>query len=294
MSNRLGKGLEALFKENVQFSEEVQENETVVELELSLLKKNPFQPRRAFDDEKINELAQSIREHGVLQPIIVTKIKDGQGYYIVAGERRYRACQKLGLITIPAIVRDIDYRLMAEIALLENLQREDLNIIEEASAYKLLIEQYELTQQELADRIGKSRAHIANTLRILNLPDAVKTMLIDGDIEFGHAKILVGLNDPIMIIELAKRIKEDNLSVRALEELVNEITKEKTKKHVKKVKRDPNIEFLEEQLCKVFGTKIQVITKDKGGKLIIDYHDAEDFNRILRLMHLEDIVNIID
>ncbi len=294
MSNRLGKGLEALFKENVQFSEEVQENETVVELELSLLKKNPFQPRRAFDDEKINELAQSIREHGVLQPIIVTKIKDGQGYYIVAGERRYRACQKLGLITIPAIVRDIDYRLMAEIALLENLQREDLNIIEEASAYKLLIEQYELTQQELADRIGKSRAHIANTLRILNLPDAVKTMLIDGDIEFGHAKILVGLNDPIMIIELAKRIKEDNLSVRALEELVNEITKEKTKKHVKKVKRNPNIEFLEEQLCKVFGTKIQVITKDKGGKLIIDYHDAEDFNRILRLMHLEDIVNIID
>jgi len=294
MSNRLGKGLEALFKENVQFSEEVQENETVVELELSLLRKNPFQPRRAFDDEKINELAQSIREHGVLQPIIVTKIKDGQGYYIVAGERRYRACQKLGLITIPAIVRDIDYRLMAEIALLENLQREDLNIIEEASAYKLLIEQYELTQQELADRIGKSRAHIANTLRILNLPDAVKTMLIDGDIEFGHAKILVGLNDPIMIIELAKRIKEDNLSVRALEELVNEITKEKTKKHVKKVKRDPNIEFLEEQLCKVFGTKIQVITKDKGGKLIIDYHDAEDFNRILRLMHLEDIVNIID
>jgi len=294
MSNRLGKGLEALFKENVQFSEEVQENETVVELELSLLKKNPFQPRRAFDDEKINELAQSIREHGVLQPIIVTKIKDGQGYYIVAGERRYRACQKLGLITIPAIVRDTDYRLMAEIALLENLQREDLNIIEEASAYKLLIEQYELTQQELADRIGKSRAHIANTLRILNLPDAVKTMLIDGDIEFGHAKILVGLNDPIMIIELAKRIKEDNLSVRALEELVNEITKEKTKKHVKKVKRDPNIEFLEEQLCKVFGTKIQVITKDKGGKLIIDYHDAEDFNRILRLMHLEDIVNIID
>lgn len=294
MSNRLGKGLEALFKENVQFSEEVQENETVVELELSLLKKNPFQPRRAFDDEKINELAQSIREHGVLQPIIVTKIKDGQGYYIVAGERRYRACQKLGLITIPAIVRDIDYRLMAEIALLENLQREDLNIIEEASAYKLLIEQYELTQQELADRIGKSRAHIANTLRILNLPDAVKTMLIDGDIEFGHAKILVGLKDPIMIIELAKRIKEDNLSVRALEELVNEITKEKTKKHVKKVKRDPNIEFLEEQLCKVFGTKIQVITKDKGGKLIIDYHDAEDFNRILRLMHLEDIVNIID
>jgi len=294
MSNRLGKGLEALFKENVQFSEEVQENETVVELELSLLKKNPFQPRRAFDDEKINELAQSIREHGVLQPIIVTKIKDGQGYYIVAGERRYRACQKLGLITIPAIVRDIDYRLMAEIALLENLQREDLNIIEEASAYKLLIEQYELTQQELADRIGKSRAHIANTLRILNLPDAVKTMLIDGDIEFGHAKILVGLNDPIMIIELAKRIKEDNLSVRALEELVNEITKEKTKKHVKKVKRDPNIEFLEEQLCKVFGTKIQVITKDKGGKLIIDYHDDEDFNRILRLMHLEDIVNIID
>lgn len=294
MSNRLGKGLEALFKENVQFSEEVQENETVVELELSLLKKNPFQPRRAFDDEKINELAQSIREHGVLQPIIVTKIKDGQGYYIVAGERRYRACQKLGLITIPAIVRDIDYRLMAEIALLENLQREDLNIIEEASAYKLLIEQYELTQQELADRIGKSRAHIANTLRILNLPDAVKTMLIDGDIEFGHAKILVGLNDPIMIIELAKRIKEDNLSVRALEELVNEMTKEKTKKHVKKVKRNPNIEFLEEQLCKVFGTKIQVITKDKGGKLIIDYHDAEDFNRILRLMHLEDIVNIID
>lgn len=294
MSSRLGKGLGALFKENVQFTEEVQENEVVVELELNELKKNPFQPRRIFDDEKINELAQSIKEYGVLQPIIVTQIKDGKGYYIVAGERRYKACEKLGLTRIPAIIRDIDYRLMAEIALLENLQREDLNIIEEASAYKLLIEQYQLTQQELADRIGKSRAHIANTLRILNLPDAVKTMLIDGDIEFGHAKILVGLNDSIMILELAKRIKEDKLSVRALEELVNEIAKEKPKKNIKNVKRDPNIEFLEEQLCKAFGTKIRVITKDKGGKLVIDYHDAEDFNRILKLMHLEDIVNIVE
>src|SRR5690606_36762819 len=150
---------------------------------------------KKFDDEKIDELAQSIKEHGVLQPIIVTKIRDGIGYYIVAGERRYKACKKLGLNTIPAIVRDIDRKIMAEIALLENLQRENLTVVEEANAYKMLIDEYGLTQQEVADRIGKSRSHITNILRVLNLPEIVQKMLNDNEIDFGHAKILAGINE---------------------------------------------------------------------------------------------------
>ena len=299
MYSRLGKGLNALFKDNLDFDENKQENEQIVEIELKDLRKNPYQPRKKFDDDKIDELAQSIKEHGVFQPIIVTKVKDGIGYYIVAGERRYKACSKLGLNTIPAIVRDIDRQVMAEIALLENLQRENLTIVEEALAYKMLIDEYGLTQQDVADRIGKSRSHITNVLRVLNLPELVQNMLNEGDIEFGHAKILAGMDDENKIVDLANKIKHEHLTVRALEQTIKEMQNKENDnipvvKERKKIERDTNLDYLEEQLMLKLGTHIKIVSKELGGKLVIDFSNSEDLNRILKILHLDEIVNIID
>lgn len=296
MYSRLGKGLNALFKDNLDFDENKQENEQIVEIDLEDLRKNPYQPRKKFDDEKIDELAQSIKEHGVLQPIIVTKIKDGIGYYIVAGERRFKACSKLGLKTIPAIVRDIDRKVMAEVALLENLQRENLTVVEEANAYKMLIDEYGLTQQEVADRIGKSRSHITNVLRVLNLPEIVQNMLNDNEIDFGHAKILAGINEVDKIIELANKIKTENLTVRALEQTIKEMQNIEEPKKVKErkvVERDTNLDYLEEQLMLKLGTQVKIVTKETGGKLVVDFSSSEDLNRILKILSLDEIVNII-
>ncbi len=295
-NNRLGRGLGALFNDNLNFSEELQENEQIVEIELKSLKKNPFQPRKIFDDEKIEELAQSIREHGVFQPIIITKIKDGIGYYIVAGERRYRACEKIGKETIPAIIRDIDRKVMAEIALLENLQRENLTIIEEAHAYKMFIDEYNLTQQEVADRIGKSRVHVTNALRVLNLPDGVQTMLLEGLIDFGHAKILAGIDDSDIINQLAKKINEEHISVRALEQLLKDENTKSNKpiKNPKIVERDVNLVYLEDQLMNKLGTSIKIVSKEIGGKVVIDFTNTEDLNRILKIMNFAEVTNIVD
>lgn len=289
MSNsRLGRGLNQLFRENI-FSEEVQEHEVIEEIDLSLLKENPYQPRKHFDEEKIEELAQSIKEHGVLQPIIVKKSEIG--YYIIAGERRFRACKHLGLQTIPAIVRDIDDKVMAELALLENLQREDLTIIEEALAYQMLIERYEATQQEIADRLGKSRAHISNALRMLKLPKVVQEMLNSNEIEFGHAKVLAGLDDEAEIIFLAEKVRDDALSVRALEDLVRgEIKIEQPEKN--KTNKKPNeeldvtLQYLQDRLVNTLGTKVKIQKKAKGGSLVISYTNTDDLNRILQIMNL--------
>jgi ParB family chromosome partitioning protein len=291
MSNntRLGKGLSTIFGQNY-LSEEVQENEQIVEIELERLKENPYQPRKIFDEEKIDELAQSIKEHGVFQPIIVKQSQNS--FYIVAGERRFRACKKIGLQSIPAIVRDISDKTMAEIALLENLQRENLTLIEEAFAYKMLIEKYSLTQQEVAERVGKSRAHIANALRLLNLPENVQDMVSSGDIEFGHGKILAGLDDEEQIVQLANQIKSENLTVRALEQLLKESkeqeekVKEKQEKKKVEVERDVHIDFLENELIQKLGTNVKIVTKEVGGKVVINYSNDNDLNRLLDLMNL--------
>ncbi len=296
MSSRLGRGIGALFQENTTFSEDIQENEKIEEIELTKLKRNPFQPRKIFDEEKISELAQSIREHGVFQPIIVTKIKEGMGFYIVAGERRFKACEKLSLLTIPAIIRDIDNQTMAEIALLENLQRENLTSIEEAFAYKMLIDEYSFTQQEVADRVGKSRAHITNSLRLLSLPTEVQDMINNGTIDFGHAKVLAGLSDENLLVYLANKIIDENLSVRALEQLIKEeMGKEKKPIQEKKqIQRNVNLMYLEEKLISTLGTSTKIIEKGSGGKLVIDFNSTEDLNRLLKIMSLEDIINIVD
>ena len=294
MYSRLGKGLDALFKDNLSYKEDKLDSEQVVQMEIRSLRKNPFQPRKIFADDKIDELAQSIKEHGVLQPIIITKVRDGIGYYIVAGERRYKACAKLGLTTIPAIIRDIDQQFMAEIALLENLQRENLTVIEEAQAYKMLINEYNLTQQDVADKIGKSRSHITNILRVLTLPKIVQDMLGNGEIEFGHAKILAGIEDINKVLDLAQQIKEENLSVRHLEQVLKGVPTAKIKKAIIKSVRDANLDYLEEQLTKRLGTQIKIAVKDPGGKLIIDYSSTDDLNRILKIINMEDIVNLTD
>lgn len=286
MSSRLGRGLNQLFRDNI-FTEDVQDHEVIETIDISLLKENPYQPRKRFDEDKIEELAQSIKEHGVLQPIIVKRSEIG--YYIIAGERRVRACKRLGLTTIPAVVRDIDDKVMAEIALLENLQREDLTIIEEATAYQTLIERYDLTQQELADRLGKSRAHIANALRMLKLPRVVQEMLEANEIEFGHAKILAGFDDEAEIIYLAEKVRNEKLSVRALEELIRDGAKRQPKaaKPIKNTKTlDVSLQFLEDRLINTLGTKVKIQPKAKGGQLVISYTSVEDLNRILQIMNL--------
>jgi ParB family transcriptional regulator, chromosome partitioning protein len=288
MSSRLGKGLGELFKENYSFSEEPQQNEVIIEVEIEKLRENPYQPRTHFDEDKINELAQSIKEHGVFQPIIIKKSE--AGYYIVAGERRFRACKKIGLKSIPAIVRDIDDQTMAEIALLENLQRENLSIIEEAMAYRMLMDKYAFTQQEVAERVGKSRSHITNILRILNLPKEVQALVRENKIEFGHAKILAGLNDEELIKDLALQVSEEKLSVRQLEILVKEKLIEKLQKPKDKGKDEQNIEltFLQDELITKLGTSVKIVGKDNKGKLVVDFNSIADLNRILTIMKLID------
>ncbi|MDF2699123.1 MAG: Chromosome plasmid partitioning protein ParB Stage 0 sporulation protein [Haloplasmataceae bacterium] len=288
MSSRLGKGLDALFIDNLNFNEAKQNNEEIIDIELKELMANPFQPRKVFNDEKLDELAQSIEKHGVFQPIIVKKNKSGPGYYIVAGERRFRACKKIGLTKIPAIIREIEDQTMAEIALLENLQRENLTIIEEAMAYQMLIEKYNFTQQEVAERVGKSRAHITNALRLLNLPKEVQNLINENKIEFGHAKVLAGLSDNDQIVDLALKISNENLTVRALEQMIKDTQEKEQKQNTKVIKevKDIYIESLEEQIMTKLGTQVKINVKESNGKIVIDFYNTADLNRILEILNL--------
>ena len=224
-ANRLGRGLGALFQEHdiesLESFEQVKEGEVIHQLEVGDLRPNPYQPRKYFDETKIKELAMSIKEHGVFQPIIVKK--DIKGYIIIAGERRFRAAIQAGLKTIPAIIREFNDHLMMEYALIENLQREDLTAIEEAEAYRLLIQKLDLTQERLGERLGKSRAYIANTMRLLQLPQSVQEEIENGVISVGHGKVLAGLKDEQLVLKLVNIIKEKQISVRELEDLIKEI-----------------------------------------------------------------------
>lgn len=234
----LGRGLEQLFNdEGLNFDtiensiiEEAKTNDQIVEIDLSELRANPYQPRKNFDEEALNELASSIKEHGVFQPIIVKK--SIKGYEIIAGERRFRASKLAGMQTIPAIVKDFSDEEMMRIALLENLQRENLTSIEEAKAYKSIIESMNITQDELAKKVGKSRSHVTNILGLLKLPASVQDMVLYNKLSMGHARVLSKLDDPKTIEDLAQRVITEDLSVRKLESLVydNEEKEVKTKK----------------------------------------------------------------
>ena len=285
----LGRGLEDLFNsENLDFDSVEQKiyesatNEEIVELNLSELRPNPYQPRKVFDEEALNELADSIREHGVFQPIIVKK--SIKGYDIIAGERRFRASKLAGLEKIPAIIRDFTDEQVMEIALLENLQRENLNVIEEAIAYKSMIEHLNLTQDELSKRVGKSRSHVTNILGLLRLPGEVQQMVSDGRITMGHARALSKLESNEEIIKLANRIVDDNLVVRDIENITGTEEVAKKVKVARKATTSP-YKYVEDILRDKFDTKVKV----GKTKIEIGFSSSAELNRILEILDIKDI-----
>ncbi len=285
----LGRGLEELFYNEPINYEKVEEkiiNETpkeeIVNVKLEDLRSNPYQPRKIFDEEALEELASSIKEHGVFQPIIVKK--SIKGYEIIAGERRVKASQMAGKTDIPAIVRDFDDTEMMEIALLENLQRENLSAIEESMAYKKLQDTLGLTQEQLATRLGKSRSHITNMLGLLNLPESIQKEVGEKKISMGHARVLSKLENEEQQKELASKIIDDGLSVRELEVLTQEPDKyERTHKVNKAYKGSNEYKYLQEDLCEKLGTKVKI----KNNKLEISFVNSNDLNRILEILHIE-------
>lgn len=275
----LGRGLGALITERETESSEIKE------IMLADIIPNPDQPRRTFDDEKLNELAQSIKEHGLLQPILVKP--EGNKYHIIAGERRYRAARLAGLDRISCIVRDCTEQEMTEKALIENIQRADLSPVEEGLAYARLIEEYGLTQEQVAKRVGKGRPTIANLLRIIQLPEEVLDLLRKEKITLGHAKVLLTLEAPEEQIAWAQRIIDETMSVRDIEAgLQTKQTKKTTVIKEKKIQYDA-LSDIEEKLRVVFQTKVLVKGNEEKGKIEIDYYSKDELNRLLETWQVE-------
>ncbi len=256
--------------------------EGVEEVSLSLIDPNPDQPRKNFDSDTLDELARSIKQYGVIQPIILSP--DGGRYTIIAGERRFRAAKAAGLTAIPSIVRRLDDIQRKEIALIENLQREDLNPIEEATAYKTLMERFDLTQEELAARLGKGRPTIANSLRLLNLAPAVQEMLIDGRLSAGHARALVIIKDPAVQVTYAMAACDRKLSVRQLEYMVQRYVNPEKKKIAPKTPLSPELKGLVKDMQHIFATKVKAVGTHDKGRIYIDYYTQSDLQRIFELI----------
>ncbi len=274
----LGKGLDALFATSVPKEEEKREGEVVLSLKLTEIEPNKDQPRRVFDEEALDELSESIKRYGVIQPIIVTKKE--KYYEIIAGERRWRAAKKAGIAEIPVIVREDDERKNKEIALIENIQREDLNPIEKARGLRALMDEYGMTQQELADTIGKSRSGIANTVRILNLDERVIELALAGKLSEGHCKALMAIDDKDKQYSMALYIIESGDTVREAEKkmAVRKKMKKKDQKY-ETIYRD-----IENSFQGFFGTKVKIDAKQNKGKIIIEYTSNDDLSRILDLI----------
>ncbi len=254
---------------------------TVEQISIKECRTNPYQPRKTFDADAIEELKISILEYGIIQPLIVrSSIK---GYEIVAGERRFRAAKEAGLTEVPAIVKDLDDRKMMEIALLENLQREDLTVIEEAIAYKNLIEELSLTQEDLSKKLGKSRSHIANTMRLLSLPEKVIRRVSSGEISMGHGKALLGLKDKSQMFIVVERIIKESLNVRQVEQMIVTLNEKKVKKRPKQKKNAFIIEQ-ETQLRDLFGTQVNIQQNKHKGKIEIEFYNQEDLTRVLEIL----------
>ncbi|GHN35668.1 ParB/RepB/Spo0J family partition protein [Lactobacillus delbrueckii] len=275
----LGRGLGALFEEEPQ----VKPAEEIEDLPLAEVRPNPYQPRKNFDEKKLAELAESIKENGVLQPIIVRRSVGG--YEIIAGERRCRASQLAGQATIPAIIRQFDESQMMEVAILENLQREDLTPLEEAQAYEMLQKNLGLTQEEVSKKMGKSRPYITNYLRLLTLPQKTKGLLQRGELSMGQARTLLGLKDKDRIDELAKRVVKEGMPVRKVEALVAKMNERGQKQEKKNAGKSAFVRASESQLAAKFGSPVS-ITENKTGKghLSIDFASPDELNRILDLL----------
>ncbi|MFJ7744830.1 ParB/RepB/Spo0J family partition protein [Peribacillus sp. NPDC097295] len=284
MAKGLGKGLDALFP-NV----EVSKDETVQEIKLRELRPNPYQPRKNFRTEAIEELKQSIMEHGILQPIIARK--SIRGYEIVAGERRFRAAKEAGLTTVPVVVRELNEQQMMELAILENLQREDLNPIEEAAAYQTLLEKLNFTQEQLAHRLGKSRPHIANYVRLLSLPEGIRDYISEGKISMGHGRALLGLKKKELLTSVIEKILKETMNVRQLENYIHQLndTVSRETKNAKQPKKDIFIKQRESILREKLGTSVTIKQSKKKGKIEIEFFSKEDLERILDLIDREDI-----
>jgi ParB family chromosome partitioning protein len=272
----LGRGLDAIFQSNPKVDEPVN---TVT---LTELRPNPYQPRRVFDDDKLAELTTSIKEHGIIQPIIVRSAV--RGYEIVAGERRWRAAQGAGLKQVPVVVRDFTDLQMNEIALIENLQREDLNPIEIAEAYTSLMEKFSITQEELAKKVGQSRSHVANLLRLLNLPVEIREHVSRGTLSMGHARAILGLPDKKQQIQLAEKAIDEELSVREVEHLVNRLQNAVPRETKKTKEPAPIIKQYEDVFRQRLGTGVKIHQGKKRGKIEIEYFSTDDLERILSLL----------
>jgi len=280
----LGKGLGALISAaNEEVNEEINEKKGIVELKINDIEPNINQPRKKFDDEKLLKLSESIKKHGVVQPIIVKK--EDNTYRIVAGERRWRAARMAGLKTIPVIIKELSERQVMEIALIENLQREDLNPIEEAEAFERLLNEYNLTQEELSEAIGRSRSAIANTIRLLGLSEKVKNCLINQDITSGHARAILSIDNKELQEKICDEIIEKNLTVRQTETLVKRFISEEKKENKKNKENKNNDEYLkiEENLQGIFGTKVRLVSNNKKGRIMIEYYSEEELDRLLTL-----------
>lgn len=286
----LGRGLASLIpnkKQNTRDVEKTQnitkimqkantETSGILEVDINLINPNPYQPRLAFDEEKLDNLAESIKHHGIIQPLIVSK--NSGRYELIAGERRHLAAKKAGLDSVPVIIRRAEEKEKLELALAENIQRHDLNPIEEAKAYKKLADDFEMSQEEIADRTGKSRSAIANKIRLLNLPVEIQRAIIEEKITEGHAKAILALENPEKQRALFEMIIKQNLTVRQVEDKTKEIS---VRSHKRTVNADPEIKNLENKLMGALGTKVKVTKSGGGGKIVIEYYSEEELDNIL-------------
>lgn len=277
MKKGLGRGLDALLGDYTQPTPE-----GVQQVDIRRIDTNAGQPRKDFDQEKLQELADSIRQHGVVQPILLRQ--NGERYVIVAGERRFRAARLAGLEKVPAIVKDLDEAQVMEVALIENLQREDLNPIEEAAAIRFLMQQHDLTQEEVSRRLSKSRPAIANSLRLLTLPEPVQAYLRNGKLQAGHARALAGLQDPEAQAVLADKIVGEGLSVRAAESLAREQGQKPPRQKKEPPATDPDLAAAEASLREWLGTKVSIQGSSQRGRIVIEYYNAELLQGIYDLL----------
>lgn len=281
----LGRGLGALLDASAVVETTTEAERDVKKIKITQIEPNKTQPRTAFDEEKIAELAESIREYGLIQPIVVKLNKNGF-YTIIAGERRWRASRLAGLKEVPAVIKEVSEQTEKEITLIENIQREDLNALEEAAGIKELMDEYGLTQDEVAKKIGRSRPAVANILRLLNLPPEIQEMVKKEEISQGHARALLSLENNVLALEIAKLIIAQDMSVRQTESYIASLSKEKTIKEPTKeeIEVERHIKSLEERISAELGTKIKIIHKKNKGKIEIPYSSAEDFDRIISLI----------
>ena len=277
--SKMGRGLGALFEPSI--SENADSVET---LRITQVEPNRNQPRRSFDDDKIDELAESIKEHGIIQPIIV--VKNGEMYRIVAGERRWRAAKKLGLKEVPVVIRNYSEFEIAQIALIENLQRENLNPIEEAIGYQTLMSKYDMTQEDVSNKLGKSRSAVANSVRLLSLDEPIQQKLISGEITSGHARALLSISSPKIRLAVLESIIEKNLNVRQTESLAKQLEKSKPRKKNPIINEQvkAQLEELENRLSSHLGTKVTLSHNAKKGKIEIEYYGNDDLERILGII----------